>query len=248
MWRTLLRGSEWEPLVDVVSPTLFDLLPPRTLTGQLQELVGNALRRSDLDRIRRAEGIRLAASPLPVRLSDARGTEDMAAPRRAHAVLAVYFHQLLASDVALLDLRSKRFEAGDGLLYWNPRPLYVRWAPEFAAGLRDLYASLYDGQPARLDGALDQLGLSPARSAFVDHLGSDSGPGAFSLAAFRRTFHRVLVKCRDAGTTLHGNVVPFSIYVGCLHEHLERLGGSFDVAAAYRAARDTVEQGAAVSV
>jgi hypothetical protein len=247
MWRTLLRGSDWEPLVDVVSPAFFDLLPARTLTQQLQELAGNALRRGELDRIRRAEGIRLAASPIPVRLSDERGTEDMPASRRARAVLSVFFHQLYASDVALLDLRAKHFEAGGGLLLWNPRPVYVRWTPDFAAGLRELYAGMFEGDTPRYDAALEQLCLGPARGALLEHLGGPTSAGTFSLATFRRTFHRALVSCRDAGVTLPGNVVPFSIYVGCLHEHLEHLGGAHDVTAAYRAAREAVADGAAVS-
>jgi len=244
MWRTLLRGSEWEPLVDLVSPPIFDLLPARTLTQQLQELAGNALRRGEFDRLRRAEGLRLAASPIPVRLSNARGTEDMGAPRRGRALLALYFHQLLASDVAILDLRSKRFESGGGVLYWSPRPLYVRWAPEFAASLRELYAGACGGDAARFDAALERIGLGPARATFAEHLGGSPGVGAFSLAALRRTFHRALVQCRDAGAVLHGNVVPFTIYLGCLHEHLERLGGTHDVAAAYREAVDAVRQAA----
>ncbi|MBN2195104.1 MAG: hypothetical protein JW751_19965 [Polyangiaceae bacterium] len=241
MWRTLLRGSEWEPLLDLVSPTFFDLLPARTLTQQLQELGANALRRAKFDRIRRAEGIRLAASPIPVRLSSERGTEDMPAPRRARAVLGVYFHQLLASDVALLDLRAKHFEAGNGLLLWNPRPVYVRWTRDFATGLRELYAGLCEEDAARFAAALERLGVVPARAAFLEHLGGPTSAGTFSLAAFRRTFHRALVSCRDAGVTLPGNIVPFGIYVGCLHEHLEQLGGTHDVAAAYRDARDAAD-------
>lgn len=242
MWRTLLRGSEWEPLVDLVSPPIFDLLPARTLTQQLQELAGNALRRGEFDRLRRAAGRRLAASPIPVRLSDARGTEDMGAARRGRAVLTLFFFQLVASDVAILDLRSKRFESGEGVLYWSPRPLYVRWAPDFAASLRELYAGACSGDAPRFDAALERIGLGPARGTFREHLGGDPSRGAFSLAALRRTFHRALVQCRDAGTVLHGNVVPFTIYLGCLHEHLERLGGTQDVAAAYREAVDAERQ------
>lgn len=245
MWRTLLRGSEWEPLVELVSPQLFDLLPPRTLTHQLQELVGNALRRGEFDRLRRAEGLRLAASAIPVRLSDTPGAEDMGMARRARAVLALYFHQLLASDVAILDLRSKRFESGEGVLHWSPRPLYVRWAPDFAASLRELYAGACGGDGPRFDAALNRMGLGPARGTLAEHLGCPPDRATFKLATLRRTFYRALVQCRDAGATLPGNVVPFSIYLGCLHEHLERLGGTHNVAAAYRDAVDTVRQAAA---
>lgn len=240
MWRTLLRGSEWEPLVELVSPQLLDLLPPRTLTQQLHELVANALRRAEFEQHRRAADLRLAPSAIPVRLSSAPGTEDMGSARRARAVLSLYFHQLLASDVAILDLRSKRFESGAGVLNWNPRPLYVRWAPEFATGLRELYAGAYGGDQARFDAALDRIGLGPARAVFADHLGGPPDRGTFKLTTLRRTFYRALVQCRDAGATLPGNVVPFSVYLGCLHEHLERLGGAHDVGAAYRDAVDAV--------
>jgi hypothetical protein len=150
----------------------------------------------------------------------------------------VYFHQLLAADAALLDVRSKHFESAADTLLWDPRPLYVQWDPEFLGGVRDLYAGLYEDAPERYAAALSRLGLTPAREVLTEHFTQPS-PDAltFSLARFRRTFHQVVVLCSEVGASLPGNLVPFAIYLGCLHEHLEQLGGSHDVACAYRAAR-----------
>jgi hypothetical protein len=241
MWRMLLKGSEWEPLADIVSPTFLDLLPAQTLRREIQQLVANALHRNQLLRIREVEGERLRQSNIPVRIDPSRGEGDVGRVRRGQAVLAVYFHQLYASDVALLDVRSKRFESAADTLLWDPRPVYVRWQPDFLAGVRQLYTGLYEADEDLLRDAAECLGLHPAREVLTEHFTHPNPESVrFSLARFRKSFHRIIVLCRDAGTTLPGNLIPFAIYLGCLHEHLEQLGGAHDVARAYRTARQAL--------
>ncbi len=240
MWRVLLKGSEWEPLADIVSPTFLELFPAQTLRRELQRLLGAALHRGQLQRIREATCERLVQSDLPVRLDAGRGEGDIGRIRRGQAVLSVYFHQLYAAEVALLDLRSKRFESAGDILLWDPRPVYVRWDADFLAGIRQLYIGLLEGDEADFRNGTEQLGLTAAREVLAELLTHPSAERmTFSLTRFRRAFHRVVVLSREAGASLHGNLVPFAIYLGCLTEHLEQLGGDHDVVRAHHIARKT---------
>jgi hypothetical protein len=240
-----LRGTEWSQLGDYVSPSFFEVLPARALWAQLRELGGNARDGRGFAVAARAVETHLASLGSPVRIG---GEGDGAAPgldaldeagRRARGqrVLEVYFAQLVGAPATILDLRASRFEGRADDLHWRPRPLWLRWEPDFLEGLRDLYAGFYDGDDARFRAALAALGLSAAEDVFREHFGGDDQSAVrFEAATFQATFHEAFVRCRDEGTRLHRNFLALGIYLGCLYDHLEALGLAFDVRAAWQRA------------
>jgi hypothetical protein len=240
LWRTL-RGTEWSQLADYVSPSFFEVLPPRALWKQLRELGANAGDGTRFAAARRATERALDAHVHRVRIDDeVRGDAeiealDEAARRdRGQRVLQIYFGQLVASPTALLDLRAARFRShGDGLT-WTPRALWLRWDDGFLDGLRDLYGGFYEGDDSRFRDALARLGIDAAEDVFREHFGADDQRAVrFEAAAFQATFHEVFVRCRDAGVRLHPNFLALGIYLGCLYDHLEALDLAFDVRGAW---------------
>ena len=151
-------------------------------------------------------------------------------------MLELFFHQLLRSNTAVLDLRHARFVEHQGLVYWQPRPLYVRWDAEFLAALREVYSAFYGDHPSRLREGLGRLGIACAHGAFVKHFQyPDQHAVRFRLTDFRSGFHDTFVHCREAGASLHPNFVALGIYLACLYEQLDWLGGTYDVAGAFQA-------------
>ncbi len=238
MLRELLRGGEWSDLLDLVSPSFFDVLRPRDLQLEVRRLTANYVRRHAVVRARRRLERQLRDAHVPIRLGveAASGTPN---PRqRGQWLLELFFRQLLHADEALLDLRFDRFsEQGDELV-WNPRPLLAQWDAEFLDTLRKLYVGYYEDDSPGFRNALDRLGLRCAEEIFASQFARGRQQSvAFRLSDFRRTFHDTFVQCRDCGATLHGGFVPFGIYLAFLYEHLERLGGEHDVIRAFRACR-----------
>jgi hypothetical protein len=223
---SILGKGEWADLKDFLTPTVFDVLPPRAAQRQVTELLAARLHPKEARRAREGlavRGIRVAEdrAPGPER---AEGLDAATRARRGQRVLTLYFHQLLHHDVALLDLRADRFrehgarehgarehgarehgarEDGareDGATsVWRPGWLYVRWDAAFLAALRDLYAGYYLGDAARFDAAIARLSLEPARDVFLSHFGGgDQREVRFERATFVHTFHDAFLACRDA--------------------------------------------------
>lgn len=237
-----LRGTEWSQLADYVSPSFFEVLPPRALLGQVKALVGNARDREGFARAVEETGRVLAAHdvPLAVAADWPSGASPLApeheGARRAlgQRVLEAYFAQLAGADHALLDLRGARFAGSEAAPLWAPQPFWVRWDPGFVAALRDLYAGYYGGDDARFGDALARLRLEPAREVFLEHF----GPGAqrsvrFEAEHFHASFHEAFVRCRDAGVSLPPDFLSLGIMLACLYDHLEALGLAYDVRGAW---------------
>lgn len=241
-----LAGTEWRQLRDYVSPSFFEVLPPRALAGQVRELVKNASDSRGFSQLREEIEERLAARDIVVRLAEGDGpapgrAADTEAERQVlgQRVLEIYFGQLFAADAAILDLRAGRFELEGSVPRWRPRPVYVRWEPGFLEAIRSLYQGFYDGDDARYDGALEALGITPAREVFRQHFGDgDQACVRFEARVFHETFHEAFVRCRDAGVSLHRNFLTLGIYLACLYDQLEALDLAFDVRGAFaRSAR-----------
>jgi hypothetical protein len=157
------------------------------------------------------------------------------ASARGSAVLGLFFRQLFGSDTAVLDLRHGRFGERGGHHYWQPRPLYVTWDPGFLSALRQVYLGFYGDRPAQLHEGLDQLGIACAQTVFTKHFQyPDQHAVRFRLGDFRSGFHDAFLRCREARAHLHPNFVALGVYLACLYEHLEWLGGTHDVATAFR--------------
>lgn len=236
-----LRGTEWSQITDYVSPSFFEVLPASALWSQLRELAGNARDGKRFLLVQRAVESRLAEHGSGVRIGrdEAEGAgeidalDEEARRARGQRVLEIYFSQIAGSPAALLDLRASRFQGAEPL-HWNPRPLFVQWDAEFLDGLRNLYGGYYEDDDARFRSALKNLQLEAAEDLFREHFGADDQRAVrFEATSFHATFHEAFVRCRDEGVRLHRNFLALGIYLGCLYDHLEALGLSFDVRGAY---------------
>lgn len=237
-WQRWLRGSDWPDLLGLVSPKLFDVLPPWPLARQAAELGKNYFDSSAFAETRRRISGRIARSGLGITLREPRTVPTSRGLDRPRAVLGLYFFQLFAGEEALLDLRRRTFAPEGDVLAWDPRPLFVRWQPAFLKQLRALYSGFYDGDEDRYQTALTELGIAPAESLFREHFGGSQVEAArFRVEDFRQTFHRVFLLCHEAHVTLHPNFVPLGVYLAGLYRHLEQMGGAYDVRAAFLEAR-----------
>jgi lysophospholipase L1-like esterase len=247
-----LKGGEWSMLLDLVSPRFFDVLPARELEREVRALGGNYVNRSRFHAARGRLDALLAQSGLPVRLESERAFDPRCpALERGQAVLRLYFLQLMSGPDALLDLRYERFSAEGHGLRWDPGPLYVCWDPAFLESVRRLYAAFYEDRPEAFRAALGELHLLPAEAALRRSFGGSEAQHAvvFRGAEFRQAFHEAFLQCQRSGCVLHRNFASLGLYLACLYQHLEKIGGAHDVRAAFFAARagDPATGGTAIS-
>jgi len=228
-WRRLLAGSDWSHLLSVLSPSFFDVMSARELSVRAAELARNWFDREQyLSQVValipfRAEPLNLIECP-----KAADGT----------ALLRLFFLQIAISDVVFLDLRESRFCrcAETGKIAFHPLPLWSRWRPDFVEGIRRLYAGFYEEQPGQFEQATRELGVSAANDVFFRAFGgARKHASSYALSEFRETFHEVFVRCRDAKAALHPDFVTLGVMLATLYDHLESLGGTYDVQAAYEA-------------
>ena len=72
MWQRWLSSSDWPDLLSLVSPKLFDVLPPLTLARQAAQLGRNYLDVTAFSRLRVATSQRVARSGLGITLREPR--------------------------------------------------------------------------------------------------------------------------------------------------------------------------------
>ncbi len=237
MWSSLLRGGAGE-LLELASPKLFSVLPARDLVRSLR-----ALRRNASDGVGRRAALAerqcsLEAHPFGVVLGRVDETHvsglRLSSHERGHRVLRLYFHQLYAPGPTLLDLRAKTFSHGSDVLFWTGGAVYVAWDDTFISMLRSLYAGYYRDDAEEFRAALDALGLDVAEKEIRSHFGgADPSAVSFALPRFRTTFLDIFRRCREADSKIHPDFVPLGVYLTCLYQHLEFLGGTYDVRCAF---------------
>ena len=233
-----VQNTEWKQLLDFVSPALFDVMPVHALLAQGKELASNATGRS-VDPVRASIQRRLEAMDIPVRIVPNQSFE--ASPPETHRdlgqrALEIYFAQLFGHDETLLDLRLACWsqEAPAAIPTWGPRPLWIRWDPDYLAGVRDLYLGFYRDDEAAYIRGIRALGLGEAGDVLRAHFGEgDQRAVRFDSAVFQTTFHEVFVRCRDEGIQLHRNFLALGVYLATLYDLLEGLDQTFDVRSAF---------------
>ncbi len=243
MIRRAAKGTSWSQFIDYASPALFDVMPMRALIAQGKEFIANGSSSDRFAAVRDQIASSLQARGVEVDLEAEQSNRRLSAPdltdeekrQAGHRILEIYFAQIFAGDVALLDLRTEAFGLTDGnTLAWQPRAFYVQWQPEFLDGVRNLYAGFYLDDDARFAHGLEQLNLQDSGDALRNHLGSgDQRSVRFETSAFHASFHDTFVACRDQGVALHRNFLALGIYLVCLYDVLETLGLEFDVRSAF---------------
>lgn len=246
MWASLVRGGFGE-LLALASPSLFSLLPARDVERALRTLTTNRRNSERLESVKSDRRDALVRARVPIALDAAgwraaRSAEKMGdlsglqlPPREIGArVLELYFHQLFDEAPTLLEVHSKTFAQQNGVLSWSGGNLFIEWDRAFLTQLRELYVGFYADEKERFRSALEPLGLSAAEEELRTHFGGQNVRAVeFNLGTFRTTFVAILKRCRDTGARLHPDFIPLGIYLACLYEHLEALGGTHDVKAAF---------------
>lgn len=253
-WRRLLEGSNWQTLVDYVSPTFFQLVSPREVSLAALRLARNwfdEARFLDAAKVRAAgvtqlglgfsviASVRRKSQRLPF-YSEMPGARAEDSQRRTgeHA-LTLFFHQIYGQGPLFLDLRRHHFQctgtAQRPETVFEATPLYCEWAPEFRTAMRDLYAAFY-GNSTQADylAALRALGIEAVADTFDKAFGGERKTTArFALADFRVTFHEVFMRCLETRSVLHPDFLTLGIAIATLYDHLELDAGTYNVAECY---------------
>jgi hypothetical protein len=248
----LLSGGEFGQWASFVTPAFFDVMPAKALWQHFKELVRGTRDRELFARVVRERQALLARSSLSLTLQ---GPDDAPTPQgapggdpirgaepppispeaRAARVVALYFHQILHGETTLLDLRRASFSNHHPFV-WRPHAWMARWDPSFSAALRQIYVGFYRDDAAEFRAGLRALELEHAEDVFREHFGGGQRAVRFEVKHFVSTFHRVFLRCRDARTRLHPDFLLLGLYLATLYDHLESLGVSVDVAAAFEQA------------
>lgn len=238
MLTRVLAGTEWSELSTYLSPAFLEAVPPASLAQQVSGLVRGYVTRSGFARTKAEVARMLKETGLPVAFAgrSAKGYSGMAAKRRGEILLQLYFTQLMALDVAVLDLRAPSFHCDGQRLAWYPKPLFVRWTPDFIAAVRALYSGFYRGEDEAFRHALAVLGLSGSEAQLRAHFGADQDAMRFRLADFRRSMTAVFSAAKEAKAQLAPEMLSFGVGLTCLYDHLESLGECFNVRDAFFAA------------
>ena len=243
MLRQILAESELQDGREFMSPKMFQVMPLTQATTQFRRVVQNHFN---------SEGWRVAVlnrqrwldeRHLPILIDvDGRFRAGEGTPG-GKTVLELYFHQLYYGKVSLLDLRYDRFGGqADGRTVWAPDAYWVEWDQLFIEATRDLYLGFYLDEDARFERALKTMGVECAREVFVEHFGGgEQREVAFRIDRFAQTFRATLTECKRAGKRAHPNLIPFGMYIVTLYDHMEQLGGTWDVREAFFSAVDVDE-------
>jgi hypothetical protein len=113
----------------------------------------------------------------------------------------------------------------------------VEWDPSFREAIQGIYTGFYDQEDGLFERSLRSIGMSGMSEIFREHFGfGGQREVTFRMEDFRETFADVLSAAKDRGATIHPDFVGLGIYLTALYEHLEALGGAYDVRAAYQEA------------
>lgn len=170
----LLKGTEWEMLLDFISPVFFEVVPTLgmasvfgTLAKDYTHTVKFAKIKSDTEELLKKCHFEFVHNsefhPLKVAvMSETQKVEF------GEKILSLYFSQFLKRPEAILDLRLSSF--GENNL-WAPKPIYYRWNSQFLEGMRGLYLGFYSNDRELMQEGLKKLNLAHAENIFSNHFG-----------------------------------------------------------------------------
>lgn len=235
LW-SLLKNAEWKPFLELLSPSFFEVLPARLLLSQAKKLSGNYFDTAAFAAARASRAEALGASGLPIRLEPSLpSTAAMATD--GDSVLALYFHQVLSPQTVLLDHRSTAFRQDERGLIWAPSPVFAQFELAFSSALAEMYHGFYEGDEARFSRGANALGLGKVEGVLRNQFGvGDQSAVRFSVREFQGRFQDIFRACKAARVQMHPDFVALGIGLATLYEHLEKLGGIFDVRAAFQRA------------
>lgn len=241
--KLLGRHRDFAPLVRLVSPSFFRVVPGAQLTQRAWRLAKSTQQKEVFNRQLetlspglRTLGLAVDRHPsTPDMLAQSETLTDDAKKEAGERVLRAYFYGLLHPTARTpVDLRPQVFHVTGNGLHWAPRPVWFAWDPAFHRALADLYAGFYGDDPSRFENGLATLNLSSAGDLFIKHFGEgDQTSVAFRKSTFTESFENIFRHCQAHRIALHGDFVPLGLMLAALYDALETLGGSFNVRASF---------------
>jgi hypothetical protein len=239
LW-SLVKNTQWAPMLDLLSPAFFDVVPARMLFGELRGLTTRYLSESTYRDAcdQRSRALEHASLPIDLVAAIEKEADPVLDASRGEAVLALYFHQVLGDGPALLDLRRAAFARSDAdqRWRWKPEPAIAVWGADFRRACRDLYEGFYLEDVARFSEGARALGLGEAEAEIRAQFG-DTRVVTFSLADFQKKFHEVFQRCKQTRSKLHPGFLTLGLGLATLYEHLEQIAGPLDVRAVFERTR-----------
>lgn len=239
----ILGSGQLGKLASFVSPAFFDVMSGRQLFSRARKLLSQSRDGALFKRVVSERGAELGREMPHIRLGKPSGdgtanlpTDPSEAAQRGEQIAELYFRQLFTDGPTLLDLRAASFSGRDGTLYWSPASWVTEWSPDFIQPLRELYLGFYGHDDERFRAALATLKLSHSEDLFREQFGAEQRHVKFEVQSFIDIFHRVFLRCKDAGTTLHPDFLPLGIYLAALYDHLQELRVPVDVTSAFERA------------
>lgn len=237
MWQTLLKTVRFGDLKQVLSPRFFRVFSAGKIVGVIRELLSNYRDAKRFQKVldRRSESI--AKLDFDLMLDPDANFDREGKDYDGQYLLVLYFHQFFDSTESIIDIGPERFGTKDGKLVWAPRRVYIKWDDEFLEGIRKMYSGFYGEDDVLFEKGLATLNLQGMGDLFRKHFGNGKQHVVtFDVEKFHDTFEEILLRCKAENRSLHPNFGPLGIYLGALYNHLDSLGGSYDVRAAFERA------------
>lgn len=229
----LLKGTEWEMLLDFISPVFFEVVPTLGMASVFGTLARDYANTAKFAKIKtETEALLKECAFQFVDSSEFRSlkVELMSETQKVEfgeKVLSLYFNQFLKKPEAILDLRLSSF--GENNL-WSPKPIYYRWNRQFLEGMRGLYLGFYSNNRELMREGLKKLNLAHAEDIFQNHFGEgDQDSNLFTFSHFKKSLHALFVSCKEQKAKLPPDFFAFGFYLLCLYENLEKLGVKLNV-------------------
>lgn len=238
MWRRLLKTTGASDISTVLSPSFFRVFPVSRMMQAARALTSNYRDRDGFERAVDQRDAALRTRDIPVRIRADRQTTGETDVEDGQTLLILYFQQLFDDTPTLLDLRRERFDATDDGLVWSPTRYYIDWDEEFIEAVRALYDGFYTGDDDEFEAGLAALHLSGTGDLFENHFGEgDQRAVHFDVEHFHDSFTAILSRCVEMDRSLHYQFAPLGLYLASLYDHLDQLGGTYDVREAFEVAR-----------
>ncbi len=226
MISTFAKVARWSDIRDLFSGNLLKLFPPRTMAAIIKSVVDGMNDHDLQSRVRDGISQKIESLGIDLEIDAGSARKTISGAPNGDDILRLYFAQIFTQDAVFLDLRSSAFEGKT----WKPGRLFVRWDPEFLSAVRGMYIAFYRGSESEFEQAVAELGLPGHADLFRAHFGDNQEAVTFQTESFRNIFEAIL--------TAHQKTLPPSfgilgVYLICLYEHLERLGGTYNVRQAF---------------
>lgn len=246
------RHRDFAPLLGLVSPSFFDVVPAKTLSRQAWRLASSLRQKQPFEQQMHALAGPLASLGIEHAkrlegehlLSQSANLQPQQRRHAGEAVLRLYFALLLSPrQLSPLDLRPQTLHWTGSQLVWSPKNAWHQWDADFHRALVDVYAGFYFDNLDTFDRGLAVLGLQEAGPLFRRHFGEgDQTAVQFRKQAFTDSFESIFQHCKNNNIALRGDFVPLGLMLAALYDTLESLSEPMNARGAFTQAWHALQQ------